>query len=227
MIILDNVIKRYPVRKGHHTVLNGASLRLARGEKLGILGRNGAGKSTLIRLISGAALPNSGTITRHMSVSWPLAFGDAFQGSLTGADNLRFICRVYGADYKAAMPYVQSFAELGKFLREPVKTYSSGMRARLAFAISMAIEFDCFLIDEVISVGDARFHDKCRAELFEKRSDRAMIMVSHEPNNIRNHCTRACLLRDGKLIDFATVAEAYDAYESPGQDFSSPGGELT
>jgi len=212
MIRLDHVIKRYRTRGGLHTVLNGVSLAVSRGEKVGILGRNGAGKSTLIRVISGAELPNAGRVTRQMSVSWPLAFGGAFQGSLTGLDNVRFICRVYGADFHAAVPFIEDFSELGKFLREPVKTYSSGMRARLAFAISMAIEFDCFLIDEVISVGDARFHEKCQRELFEKRRDRTMIIVSHEAHNIREHCTRACVLRDGQLREFADVDAAYTEY---------------
>lgn len=212
MIRLDRVVKRYRTRSGPHTVLNGVSLTVGKGEKLGILGRNGAGKSTLIRLISGAELPSGGTIARTMSVSWPLAFGGAFQGSLTGIDNVRFICRVYGADFRAALPFVEEFSELGKFLREPVKTYSSGMRARLAFAISMAIEFDCFLIDEVIAVGDARFHSKCQLELFEKRRDRTMIIVSHEAHNIREHCARACVLNNGRLQEFADVDAAYANY---------------
>jgi capsular polysaccharide transport system ATP-binding protein len=212
MIRLESVVKRYRTRAGRHTVLDGVSLEVRKGDKLGILGRNGAGKSTLIRVISGAELPNRGRVTRHMAVSWPLAFSGAFQGSLTGLDNLRFICRVYGAEFHAARPFVEEFSELGKYLREPVKTYSSGMRARLAFAISMAIEFDCFLIDEVISVGDARFHEKCRRELFEKRSDRAMIIVSHEPQSIREHCTRACVLEGGLLHEFPDVDSAYSAY---------------
>jgi capsular polysaccharide transport system ATP-binding protein len=215
MIRLDHVVKRYHTRRGTHPVLNGVSLQLNRGDKLGILGRNGSGKSTLIRIISGAELPNHGKVVRQMSVSWPLAFGGSFQGSLTGMDNLRFICRVYGADFKSALPFVQEFSELGKFLREPVKTYSSGMSARLAFAISMAIEFDCFLIDEVISVGDTRFHEKCRRELFEKRSDRALIVVSHEAHNIRDHCTRACVLRDGLLQEYPDVDTAYESYNEP------------
>lgn len=212
MIRLDKVVKRYRTRAGEHTVLNGVNLEVNPGDKIGILGRNGAGKSTLIRIISGAELPNAGRVTRQMSVSWPLAFGGAFQGSLTGVDNVRFICRVYGSDFKAAIPFVEEFAELGKFLREPVKTYSSGMRARLAFAISMAIEFECFLIDEVISVGDARFHEKCQRELFEKRRDRAMIIVSHEAHNIREHCNRACVLRNGHLWEFPDVDAAYLDY---------------
>jgi capsular polysaccharide transport system ATP-binding protein len=212
MIQLDNIVKRYQTRQGASTVLNGVSLQVKRGEKIGILGRNGSGKSTLIRLISGAERPTSGTITRGMSVSWPLAFGGAFQGTLTGLDNLRFICRVYGTGAEDKIHYVQEFSELGKYFREPVKTYSSGMRARLAFAISMVVEFDCFLIDEVISVGDARFHDKCRQELFEKRRDRAMIMVSHEAHNIREHCDRACVIHDGVLHEFTDIDAAYEYY---------------
>ena len=212
MIRLENIVKRYRTRQGMHTVLNGVSLEVRKGDKLGVLGRNGAGKSTLIRIISGAELPNNGRVTREMAVSWPLAFSGAFQGSLTGLDNLRFICRVYGADFGGALPFVEEFSELGKYLREPVKTYSSGMRARLAFAISLAVEFDCFLIDEVISVGDARFYEKCRRELFEKRSDRAMIIVSHETHNIREHCSRACVLDGGLLREFADVDTAYAEY---------------
>jgi len=212
MIKLVNVTKQYRVRNGIHTVFRDVNLEIAPGEKIGILGRNGAGKSTMIRLLSGAELPTRGRVVRHMSVSWPLAFGGAFQGSLTGKDNVRFICRVYGKDPAAVMPMVEDFAELGRFLREPVKTYSSGMRARLAFAISLAIEFDCFLIDEVISVGDARFHEKCQAELFEKRKDRAMVIVSHEAHNIREHCDRACVLHAGTLHPFPDVDTAYQFY---------------
>jgi capsular polysaccharide transport system ATP-binding protein len=212
VIKLEGIEKRYRTRSGTHTVLGGVSLQINRGDKIGILGRNGAGKSTLIRVISGAELPSKGRVTRQMSVSWPLAFGGAFQGSLTGIDNLRFICRVYGSSFETALPMVRDFAELGEYLREPVKTYSSGMCARLAFAISMAIEFDCFLIDEVIAVGDVRFHEKCRRELFEKRSDRAMIIVSHDANNIREHCTRACVLEDGVLREFPDVDAAYLHY---------------
>jgi capsular polysaccharide transport system ATP-binding protein len=212
MIRLHNVVKNYRTRHGAHPVLKGVNLSISKGDKIGILGRNGAGKSTLIRLISGAELPTAGRIVRDMSVSWPLAFGGAFQGTLTGVDNLRFICRVYGANYDEALPFVEGFSELGKYFREPVKTYSAGMRARFAFAISMAIEFDCFLIDEVISVGDARFHAKCQQELFEKRRNRAMIIVSHEAHNIREHCNRAFVLTEGLLEEFSDVDSAYAAY---------------
>lgn len=212
MIRLEDVVKRYKTLSGLHTVLDHIDLDVRKGEKIGILGRNGAGKSTLIRIISGAELPNSGRVMREMSVSWPLAFGGAFQGTLTGLDNIRFIFRVYGKEFASAISFIQDFSELGKFLREPVKTYSSGMRARLAFAISMAIEFDCFLIDEVIAVGDARFHEKCQRELFEKRADRAMIIVSHDTGVIRSHCSRACVLSDGQLYKFDEMDAAYAQY---------------
>lgn len=212
MILLNNVCKTYHTRVGEKTVLSNINLTITPGEKLGILGRNGAGKSTLIRLISGAELPTSGEIYRGLSISWPLAFGGAFQGSLTGIDNVKFICRVYNSDIKKAVDFVQDFAELGSYIYEPVKKYSAGMRARLAFAISMAIEFDCFLIDEVVAVGDSRFHEKCRYELFEKRQDRTMIIVSHDSNYIRAHCNRAVVLNSGTLNTFDTIDEAFNFY---------------
>ena len=189
-------------------------MAIAPGERVGILGGNGAGKSTLIRLVSGAEFPTSGTIERGMSVSWPLAFGGAFQGSLTGFDNLRFVCRIYGIDPAKKLAFVEDFSELGNYLREPVKTYSSGMRARLAFAISMVIEFDCFLIDEIIAVGDTRFHQKCNYELFERRSDRAMIIVSHDASYIKEHCTRAAVLVNGQLFNLGSLDEAFEFYNN-------------
>ncbi|MEZ2311113.1 ABC transporter ATP-binding protein [Paraburkholderia sp. RCC_158] len=214
MLSLRDVSKRYHTRNGKRIILDNVNLTLGRSERVGILGRNGAGKSTLIRLMSGSEQPTSGTLTRGMSVSWPLAFSGGFQGSLTGLDNLRFACRIYGASYTKAVPFVEDFTELGTYLREPVKAYSSGMLARLAFAVSMAIDFDCFLIDEVIAVGDARFRAKCHEELFVKRRDRAMIMVSHDPHNIREHCTRACVLEKGVLREFLDVESAFDFYHA-------------
>jgi capsular polysaccharide transport system ATP-binding protein len=157
MIELINVNKWYDTRHGRKTVLDDISLRVHPGEKVGILGLNGAGKSTLIKTLSGAEPPNSGQVRRGMKLSWPLASSGGFQGSLTGLDNLKFVCRVYGIDYKDKIDFVQAFSELGAYFREPVKTYSSGMRARLAFGVSLAIDFDCYLIDEVLSVGDARW----------------------------------------------------------------------
>ncbi len=214
MILIEDVSKVYHTRQGPRTVLDHVNLRLEPGRNVGILGRNGAGKSTLIRLLSGAERPTSGRIQRKMSVSWPLAFGGAFQNHLTGLDNLKFVCRIYGVDYKPLVPFVEDFTELGVYFREPVSHYSHGMLSRLAFALSMAIEFDCFLIDEAMVVGDARFHERCHIELFQKRRDRAFILVSHEPNVIRTYCERACVLVNGRLHEFDNVDEAYAFYEA-------------
>jgi ABC-type polysaccharide/polyol phosphate transport system ATPase subunit len=213
MIRIHDVHKVYETRFGHNHVLNGISFELAMGEKLGILGRNGAGKSTLVRLISGAEHPTAGTVTREMSVSWPLAFGGAFQVLLTGKDNIRFISRIYDQDFESNLAFVENFSELGRYLREPVRTYSSGMRARLAFAISMITEFDCFLIDEVGAVGDARFHERCNYELFTKRADRAMIIISHDASYIRDHCNRFAVLHDGRLQLYDDFEAAYTYFQ--------------
>ncbi|UBU62131.1 ABC transporter ATP-binding protein [Acidithiobacillus ferrooxidans] len=216
MIELCEVTKTYPIHHGHaqRTILDRINLRVGKGQKWGILGRNGAGKSTLIRLISGAERPNAGNIVRNMTVSWPLAFGGAFQGSLTGRDNTRLICRAYGVNFDKTIAMVENFAELGNYLWEPVKSYSSGMSARLAFAISMSVEFDCFLIDEALAVGDHRFLQKCNVELFENRGDRAMIIVSHQTNIIQAHCDHAAVLENGRLAVYESVDSAIAAYEA-------------
>jgi len=212
MISVENVSKTYATRFGPRTILDKVSFSLERGANIGILGQNGAGKSTLIRLISGAEKPTSGRIRRGMSVSWPLAFGGAFQTHLTGLDNVKFVCRIHGIDYKPLVPFVEEFTELGIYFREPVMNYSHGMLTRLAFALSMAIEFDCFLIDEAMVVGDVRFHERCHIELFHKRKDRAFILVSHDANVIKLYCKRAAVLHQGKLYPFDDVDRAYDFY---------------
>jgi capsular polysaccharide transport system ATP-binding protein len=214
MITLQAVTKNYPSRVGTKHVIRDASFNIHPGEVIGILGRNGAGKSTMVRLLSGAESPSSGSIVRSMSVSWPLAFGGGFQGSLSGLDNIRFICRVYGAKFARVHAYVQDFSELGTDLNEPLKSYSTGMSARLAFAISMAIEFDCYLIDEIIAVGDSRFYEKCRTELFERRKSTAKVIVSHQPELIRAYCTTAALIMDGIVKKSDSVEEVIAAYFS-------------
>lgn len=212
MITVDRIFKDYRTRTGPKRVLDDVSFTLGMGERLGVLGRNGAGKSTLIRMVSGAEQPSSGTISRGISVSWPLAFGGAFQTQLTGVDNVRFISRLYAQDPDHNLAFVEDFAELGAYLREPVRTYSSGMRARLAFAISMIIEFDCFLIDEIAAVGDARFHERCNYELFDKRGDRAMMIISHDPGYLRDHCNRWAVLDAGRLTAFSDFDAAHDDF---------------
>lgn len=214
MIQLEDVTKIYRTNTENKVVLNKIQLEVKKGEKVGILGLNGTGKSTLIRIVSGAEKQTSGKIIRNMSISWPLAFSGAFQGSLNGIDNVRFICRIYNIPIPTAVKFVEDFSELGKYLYEPVKKYSSGMRAKLAFAISMAVEFDCFLIDEIVAVGDQRFHEKCHKELFEKRKDRALIIVSHQKYYIKEYCTRASVLKGGKLTNFTNVEDAFIFYEN-------------
>lgn len=212
MISVNNVSKRYRTRSGWKDVLTDVNFELKKGEKIGILGRNGAGKSTLIRLLSGVEPPTSGSIERKMSISWPLAFSGAFQGSLTGMDNLRFVSRIYNVDFDYMREFTEEFSELGEYLYEPVKKYSSGMKARLAFALSLSVEFDCYLIDEVIAVGDSRFAAKCKYELFEKRKDRSLILVSHSLSSIKEYCDRAMVLNKGQMYQFPTIDEAYQFY---------------
>lgn len=214
MISVEHVYKRYQTNSGWRMVLNDVNFELKKGEKIGILGRNGAGKSTLIRLLSGVEPPTSGEIRRTMSISWPLAFGGAFQGSLTGMDNLRFICRVYDADEDYVRAFTEEFSELGRYLYEPVKRYSSGMKARLAFALSLAVEFDCYLIDEVIAVGDSRFSAKCKYELFERRQDRSIILVSHSHAAMKEYCDNAMVLQDGHMHQFENMDLAYKYYHA-------------
>ena len=214
MISGERVYKQYQTRAGWRPVLKDINFTLKKGEKIGILGRNGAGKSTLIRLISGVEPPTAGEIKRTMSISWPLAFSGAFQGSLTGMDNLRFICRIYDVDMDYVKAFTEDFSELGQYLYEPVKRYSAGMKARLAFALSLAVEFDCYLIDEVIAVGDSRFAAKCKHELFERRKDRSIILVSHSHSAMKSYCDNAMVLEAGHLHQFPTMDEAYQYYNA-------------
>ena len=212
MIVCSNIDKSYKHGAGRKRVLDDVNLTIARGERIALLGRNGAGKTTLIKLIGGVEMPTAGKIRRHMSVSWPLGFGGGFQGSLTGYDNARFIARIYGHDYQDMKAFVEDFTELGRQLAMPVKTYSSGMRARLAFALSLAIEFDCYLIDEIILVGDQNFQRKCHYELFDKRSDRAMVLASHSPDVVREYCSRAYIIHGGQATVYDDMDLALETY---------------
>lgn len=213
MIICDNIHKSYRAPHGWREILKGISFTVKKGERIALLGRNGAGKSTLIKQIGGVEMPTRGRVIRHMTNSWPIGFNGGFQGSLTGFDNARFIARIYGKSYDEMRDFVEDFTELGRSLAMPVKTYSSGMRARLAFGLSLAIEFDCYLIDEVILVGDQNFQRKCYHELFEKRADRAMIIASHDMNTIRDICNSAILLENGFATEYDNLGEAIARYD--------------
>lgn len=205
-----DVSKTFPESK--QTVFKNVSFDLARNGRLALLGRNGQGKSTLIRMLGGNTPPTTGQIIWRMKPSWPIGFAGGFQGSLSGLDNVRFLSRLYNRDYHEVLHVVDDFAELGSKLKDPVKHYSSGMRARLAFGLSIAIEFDCYLIDELVAVGDARFQKKCQEALFEKRANRAFLMASHNMHLIEEHCDRALIIESGKSKIFDDIKEAIEVY---------------
>lgn len=213
MIHLDRVAKFYRIDGHRRTVLDDVTMSFEAGHSYGLLGVNGAGKSTTIRLISGAELPNRGRILRTTRVSWPLGFANGLHHSMTGRENVHFVARVYGEDERAALEFVADFAEIGPYLDAPVRTYSTGMLARLAFGLSMAIEFECYLIDETISVGDERFRRRCAAAFTSRRRYADIIMASHDLPLIKEHCDRGVLLKDGKLICFDRVDDAIEAYK--------------
>jgi capsular polysaccharide transport system ATP-binding protein len=213
-IELCNITKTYRSRRsGKKTVLHDISTVFERGHNYGILGVNGAGKSTLLRIISGAERPTFGDVRKDVSISWRLGLASSFNSSLTGMENLRFVCRIYDADIEEVSAFVQDFAEIGKAIYEPVRTYSSGMRGRLAFGLSMAIRFQVYVIDESLATGDFTFQEKCRAE-FEKRTEEAdILLTSHTPNTIKQYCDRGGVVHKGRLRMFDDVDEAIEYYE--------------
>lgn len=212
MITLDHVHKSYRTPEAQRLVLDDVSVSFRSGVNMGILGVNGAGKSTLIRLLSGTELPDQGTITRSCRVSFPLGFGGAIHPNVSGRDNVIFIARVYGVDTKVVVDFVEDFAELGSYYDMPTRTYSSGMMARLAFALSLAIDFDVYLVDEITAVGDARFQARCR-EAFQRRIRYAnIIMVSHSFETIRSYCDSGAILNDGRLEFYSSVDAAITDY---------------
>ncbi len=228
MIELNNVSKYYQTSKGRHHVLNDVSLKIEPLEKVGVLGRNGAGKSTLMRLFAGVDIPNRGTITRRGSISWPMGLATGIQVMLTGRENARFACRIQGLSFdkvEQTLDFIKEFSELKKFFDLPVTTYSSGMRARLNFAIAMAFDFDCYIIDELTAVGDQEFRVKSREVFEEKRQKCGFVKVSHNLNELKAECDTALLLADGKLFRFPDIEEGIAAYsELIGQPIrSTPG----
>lgn len=214
MIEFENVTKVYETRSMRRRVFSNLSLQIQRGDSLAICGANGAGKSTLLRLIAGVEYPTSGHIRRTMTTSWPIGFASAFQVTMTGADNARFIARIYGHDEREILDYVEDFAQLGVYMDQPVKTYSSGMVSRLAFGISLAIDFDCYLVDEVAAAGDVRFRRRSEEELMARRNKGTLVMTSHDPYMLEQYCNRGAVLYSGALIFFDTVAEACEVHHS-------------
>jgi capsular polysaccharide transport system ATP-binding protein len=212
MIEFDRVSKHYLTPTRRKTVLDELSLVLPAGAKVGVLGRNGAGKTTLLGMVAGVVQPDSGRIRRHGAMSWPLGFGGSFHGLLSGAQNVRFAARIYGMDTDSLIAFVENFAELGEFMDMPVRTYSSGMRARLAFGMAMGVAFDWYIVDEITAVGDAAFKKKSLAMFRSRLKDAGLLMVSHSINTIRSYCESGLVLEGGRAHYYPDVRDAVEAH---------------
>lgn len=216
MISVQDVYKRYLTDHGPSSwVLKGASFTIPPKVNVGLVGRNGAGKSTLLRIIGGVDQPTRGKVERHCRVSWPMGFGGGLQGSLTGRQNAKFVCRIHGheADIPERLERIQEFAAIGKAFDEPIKNYSSGMKSRLQFALSLAFDFDVYISDEVTSTGDAVFKKKA-ADAFAQLAGRAgLIMVSHGEGTLRQFCTAGIWLHKGEAHWFDSIDDALKAYK--------------
>jgi capsular polysaccharide transport system ATP-binding protein len=212
MITLNNVTKYYKTAAHRRYILRNQTIDFISGRSYGLLGVNGAGKSTTMRLIAGAELPNSGRVRRQVRVSWPLGFANGLNPMLSGKENLKFVARAYGEDFNRVLRFVADFAEIGSYLNEPLRTYSSGMGARFAFGLSMAIEFDCYLVDEITAVGDSNFQRRCRDAFRARREKSDVIMISHDMETIKDYCDVAIVLIDGQMVQFDNVEDGIATY---------------
>jgi len=213
MIRFENLSKSFWVGQERKLVIDNLDLTLPTGTSLALLGRNGAGKSTLMQIIAGTMRPDSGRVVSDGTISWPVAFGGSFHPELTGAQNVRFVARVYGVDTDSLMAFVADFAELGKHFHMPVRTYSSGMRSRLAFGASMGIHFDTYLVDEVTAVGDAQFRRKSQAVFRDRMRNSGAILVSHNLNELREFCDAGLVLEQGRLEYYDDINTAIAAHQ--------------
>ena len=213
MIEIHNISKSYRTAIGWNQVLDNISATFPTGRSIGILGLNGSGKTTLLKLIGGVEPPDSGEIYRDVTISWPIGFSGAFAPTSTGRESTRFIARIYGADIKKIEEFVLDFSELGEYFDMPYQTYSAGMRARLGFSISMAVEFDCYLVDEVTAVGDQRFKEKYYNEFVSRRNRSTMIMASHQTHTIKEFCDMTAILFNSHITLYDTVEDGMAAYE--------------
>jgi len=215
MIELRNLTKSYRTGNTRHYVFRDLSLTIPPGKNVALIGRNGAGKSTLMRLLGGLDMPDSGRIVSENSISWPVGLTGGFQGSLTGRQNVKFVCRVYGAHGDAmrrAIEYVEGFADIGEYFDLPVKSYSSGMRARVAFGMSLAFDFDYYLVDEAFSVGDAHFRAKAVKEFRAKIDTANLILVTHDMAQAKKMCNVVLLVQNGEVVQFDDVQAGINAY---------------
>lgn len=212
MIKLVNVNKRYRTAAGVNTVLNNVTATFPVGKSVGILGLNGAGKSTLVRIIGDAEPPDSGHVERIGRVSWPLGYAGGFQGNLTARENARFVARIYGESTEYIEAFTQEFSELGEYFDVPLRNYSAGMRGRFAFSVSLACNFDYYLVDEALETGDARYKEKFRLAFEERRANASVILVSHNEQTIRRNCDMAAILHDGDLTLYDDLKDALQFY---------------
>lgn len=216
MIKIENLTKSYRTPTGRHYVFKDLNIEIPSGKSVAFIGRNGAGKSTLLRMIGGIDRPDSGKIITNKTISWPVGLAGGFQGSLTGRENVKFVARLYAKqeELKEKIEFVEEFAELGKYFDMPIKTYSSGMRSRLGFGLSMAFKFDYYIVDEVTAVGDARFKEKC-AQLFKERhKESSFLMVSHSLNSLKEFCDVAIVFKSSYIIGYyENVQSGIDEYK--------------
>ena len=213
IVTLERVSKSYRTSAGKRCVLDDVTLNLPAGRRIGILGLNGSGKSTLVRMIGDAEAPDSGRIRRHGRVSWPLGYAGGFQAALTARENARFVARIYGEDPEYIAAFTLEFSELGTYFDVPLKNYSAGMRSRFAFSVSLACNFECYLVDEALETGDARYKEKFRRAFAERSSDSSVILVSHNESTIRRNCDMAAILHDGRLVLHDDIKDAMRAYQ--------------
>jgi len=216
LIELKNVTKYFNTKNERKYVLNNVSLNIPTNKNIGILGRNGAGKSTLLRMLGKIDFPNKGTIKSDVSFSWPMGIGGGFQGSMTGKENIKFVCRIYGLkDVKIieCIEFVKEFSELGNYIDMPIKSYSSGMKSRLSFGLSLFFDFDYFIIDEILSVGDKTFQVKSKKALKEKIQKSNAIIVSHSMSVLEDMCEVGLYLDNGMVTYFEDIKEAIECYQ--------------
>ena len=213
MIKLEQATKKVRMKGVSKTIIDDVSFVIPRGKSIGLLGRNGAGKSTLLQIIAGTLDLDRGRIIRQGTISWPLGFQGSFQGNLSGEQNVRFVARIYGVDTEELVDYVADFAELGAFYKAPVRTYSSGMKARLAFGVSMGVKFDYYLVDEITAVGDTNFKRKSQSVFKERLTGSDVIMVSHSATTLRAYCQTGIVLEEGKLTYYDNIEDAIVVHE--------------
>ncbi|WP_444945014.1 ABC transporter ATP-binding protein [Microbulbifer sp. ZKSA006] len=224
MIRLEKLTKSYRTPQGRKVLFQNVTESFPEGKNIGILGRNGVGKSTLLRIMGGIDYPDSGKVVTNQKISWPLGLAGGFQGSMTGRENVAFVCGIHGVwgdTRRKIINNVQDFAEIGDYFDVPVNSYSSGMRSRLGFGLSISFDFDVYLVDEVMSVGDAQFKRKCEEIINEKRKNSSFIIVAHSMALLRKNCDVGIYLDTGELRVFATIDEAIDLYQGKGPNTQS------